>query len=102
VLGTDAMAGLMFHHELALFARAGIPNAAILRMATLDPARYLGHDKNAGSVAPGKIADLVVIDGDPLARIDDVGRTVSTMRAGVVFPTAPLYAAIGIEPPANR
>lgn len=104
VIGTDAMAGLMYHHELALFARAGIPNAAILRMATLDPARYLGHDKKVGSVAAGKLADLVVIDGDPLARIDDVGHTVSTMRAGVVFAAAALYAAVGIEPyaPARR
>jgi len=98
VIGTDALAGLMYHHELALYARAGIPNAAILRMATIDPARYSGRDKKFGSVAPGKIADLVVIDGDPLARIDDIGRTVSTMRAGVVFPAAQLYGSVGVEP----
>ncbi|MEO7733612.1 MAG: amidohydrolase family protein [Kofleriaceae bacterium] len=98
VLGTDAMAGVMLHHEMALFARAGVPNAAILRMATLDPARYLARDKTTGSVAPGKLADLVVIDGDPLARISDVARTVTTMRGGVVFATTPVYAALGIEP----
>ena len=98
VVGTDAMAGLMLHHELALFARAGVPNAAILQMATIDPARYLGRDKTAGTIAPGKLADLVVIDGDPLARISDVGRTVSTMRGGVVFATTPIYTALGIEP----
>jgi imidazolonepropionase-like amidohydrolase len=98
VVGTDALAGLHYQHELALFARAGIPNAAILRMATIDPARYLGRDKKVGSIAPGKRADLVVIDGDPLARIDDIARTVSTMRAGIVYPCAPLYAAVGVEP----
>jgi hypothetical protein len=104
VIGTDALAGLSFHHELALFARAGIPTAAILRMATLDAARYLGRDKTTGSIAAGKRADLVVIDGDPLARITDIGRTVTTMRAGVVFATAPLYATVGVEPyaPARR
>jgi hypothetical protein len=104
VPGTDALAGLWYHHELALFARAGISNADILKMATLDPARYLGRDKKTGSIARGKVADLVVIDGDPLARIDDVGRTVMTMRAGVVYPSAPLYAAVGVEPvgPASR
>jgi len=98
VVGTDAMAGLMFHHELALYARAGIPTAAILRMATIDPARYLGRDKTTGSIAAGKRADLVVIDGDPLAHIDDIGRTVTTMRGGIVFPAAALYASVGVEP----
>lgn len=98
VIGTDALAGLMLHHELALFSRAGVPNAAILRMATIDPARYLGRDKVAGSIAPGKLADLVVVDGDPLAKMDDIGRTVATVRGGVVFATSPVYQALGVEP----
>ncbi|HET7506078.1 MAG TPA: amidohydrolase family protein [Kofleriaceae bacterium] len=98
VAGTDALAGLMFQHELALFARAGIPNAEILRIATLDPARYLGRDRKTGSIAPGKVADLFVVDGDPLARIDDIARTISTMRGGVVFPATAVYAAVGVEP----
>lgn len=98
VIGTDALAGLMLHHELALFARAGVPNAAILRMATIDPARYLGRDKLAGTIAAGKLADLVVIDGDPLAKMDDIGRTVATVRGGIVFATSPVYQALGVEP----
>jgi imidazolonepropionase-like amidohydrolase len=102
MVGTDAMAGLMLHHEMALFARAGVPTAAILRMATIDPARYLGRARTTGSVAPGKLADLIVVDGDPLARITDIARTVTTMRGGVVYATAPVYAALGIEPSAAR
>jgi imidazolonepropionase-like amidohydrolase len=98
VIGTDALAGLMYHHELALFARAGVPNAAILRMATIDAARYLGGDKKWGSIAPGKVADLVVVDGDPLAKIDDIGRTVTTMRAGISYDTTALYQSVGVEP----
>ena len=39
-------------------------------------------DAKSGSIAAGKAADLVVVDGDPLARIEDAGRVVSTMRAG--------------------
>jgi imidazolonepropionase-like amidohydrolase len=97
VIGTDALAGLAYHHELALYARAGIPNAAILRMATLDPARYLGRDKTTGSIAPGKVADLVVIDGDPLARIDDIGRTFLILRGGVLYEAAALYKTVGVE-----
>jgi imidazolonepropionase-like amidohydrolase len=73
-------------------------NKSVLRIAMLDVARCLGRDKTIGSIAPGKIADLVIIDGDPLADIDDLGRTVTTMRAGVVYSAAELYASIGIAP----
>jgi Amidohydrolase family len=96
VIGTDALAGLMYHHELSLYARAGIPNAAILRMATIDPARYLGLAGKQGTVAAGKRADLIVVDGDPLARIRDVEKVETTMRGGVVYSTAALYGALGV------
>ena len=98
VVGTDAMAGLMFHHELALYARAGLRNADILRMATLDAARALGMEKKAGSIAPGKAADLIVVDGDPLARIADASHVVSTIRGGVTFDAAAVYATVGVRP----
>ncbi len=98
VLGTDHIAGLMFQHEMALFARAGFPNATILRLATLDSARALGLDKQIGSIAPGKRADLFVVDGDPLADIRQIGAVVSTMRAGVVFASQPLYESVGVRP----
>jgi imidazolonepropionase-like amidohydrolase len=97
VIGTDNTAGIMFHHELALFVKAGVPPAAALQMATLGAARALGADAELGSIAVGKRADLVVVDGDPLRRITDVGRVVSTMRGGVVYPSPPLYAAHGIQ-----
>ncbi|HRC56468.1 MAG TPA: amidohydrolase family protein, partial [Kofleriaceae bacterium] len=98
VIGTDALAGLMYHHELRLFARAGIPAAEILRMATILPARYLGMERQHGSIAVGEIADLVVIEGDPLARIADLGNTVTVMRAGIAYSCGALYAAIGVRP----
>jgi imidazolonepropionase-like amidohydrolase len=98
VIGTDALAGLAHHHEMALFVRAGVPTAAVLRMATIDAARILGADKDLGSIAVGKLADLVVIDGDPLKNIDDIGRVVATVRGGVVYASAPLYRAVSIAP----
>ena len=54
--------------------------------------------KQFGSIAKGKRADLVVIDGDPLAGVHALGRVVSTMRAGVIYPSAPLYRAVGVRP----
>src|SRR6185436_18725721 len=64
VAGTDALAGFTLHRELELYNKAGIPNAEILQLATLGAARVMGRDKELGSVAEGKLADLVVIDGD--------------------------------------
>jgi imidazolonepropionase-like amidohydrolase len=98
VAGTDALAGLFLHHELALFVRAGVTPAAALRMATLEPARVMHQEARSGSIAAGKNADLVVVDGDPLVNIADVGKVVSTMRGGVVFASPPLYEALGVRP----
>jgi imidazolonepropionase-like amidohydrolase len=97
VLGTDHIGGLMLHHEMALFARAGIPPATILQLATVGAARVMRLDGKVGTIAPGKRADLVVVDGDPLADIRAIRAVVSTMRAGVVFPSAPLYEAVGVR-----
>jgi imidazolonepropionase-like amidohydrolase len=98
VLGTDHIPGLILHHEAVLFARAGIENADILRQATLGSARAMGMDQTFGSIARGMRADLVVLDGDPLADIRALGRVVSTMKAGVVYPSPPLYRAAGVRP----
>ncbi len=101
VVGTDSLAGLMVHHELALFVRAGLSPAAALRDATIEPARLMRLDKKTGSIAPGKAADMFVVDGDPLAHIDDVTKVVSTMRGGVLFAAAPLYETVGVKPTAR-
>jgi hypothetical protein len=98
VLGTDTLAGLSLHHELALYVRAGISPADALRLATLEAARSVKLDAKTGSIAEGKAADLFVVDGDPLARIDDIVKIVSTMRGGVVFPSAKLYESVGVSP----
>jgi hypothetical protein len=98
VAGTDHLAGLMLQHELALLVRAGLSPADALRADTLDAARAMKLDKKSGSIAKGKVADLVVIDGDPLAHIEDITSVVSTVRGGVLFASAPLYEAAGVRP----
>jgi imidazolonepropionase-like amidohydrolase len=97
VVGTDELAGLMVHQELVLFVRAGISPADALRAATLEPARLMKQDKKSGSIAPGKVADMFIVDGDPLARIDDVAKIVSTMRGGVLFASAALYETVDVR-----
>lgn len=98
MLGTDHIGGVMLHHEMALFVKAGIPPRDVLRMATLDAARALKLDKQIGTIAAGKRADLVVVDGDPLADIHAIRKTVFTMRGGVLYRSDALYGAIGVKP----
>jgi imidazolonepropionase-like amidohydrolase len=98
VLGTDHIGGVMLHHEMALFVRAGFDPGTVLELATLGAARALKQDKVFGSIAAGKRADLAIVDGDPLADIAQIRRVVTTMRGGVIYPAAPLLAAVNVKP----
>ena len=64
--------GLAVHWEMWSFARGGMTPMQALETATISPARHLGMEKDLGSLEPGKLADLVIIDGNPL---EDVRRT---------------------------
>jgi hypothetical protein len=98
VAGTDSVAGFTLHRELELYVEAGIPAPAALRDATLGPARIMGRDKELGSIAPGKLADLVLVDGDPAARIADIRRVVLTVKGGVIYDPAEIYRSLGVKP----
>ena len=96
--GTDAMAGFALHRELELYAEAGIPAPEVLRIATLAPAQLYGLEKDLGTIAPGKLADLILVDGDPTTRIGDIRRVVLTVKDGVLLDPARLYATMGVKP----
>jgi hypothetical protein len=98
VAGTDNGYGLTIHGELELYERAGIPAPSVLQIATIVPARVMKQDKDYGSIAVGKVADLVIIDGKPAERISDVRRAVQVVRAGRVYATKDLFAAANVTP----
>ncbi len=75
--------GLGLHAELALLSAAGIPNDQVLRLATAQAAFALGLDRDLGTLEPGKLADFVVLDGNPLARIEDSLRVEAVVKGGV-------------------
>jgi predicted amidohydrolase YtcJ len=79
-LVVDTYPGFSVHEELELLVRAGLTPLEALRTATLNPARYLAATDSLGTVALGKVADLVLLDADPLA---DIRHT--TRIAGVVL-----------------
>ena len=102
--GTDTAAGVhvfpgfSLHEELALFVQAGLTPLQALRTATLNPARFLGRVADMGSVAEGKVADLVLLDANPLDDINNTRRIRGVLLAGRYFDRAALDRILrGVE-----
>ncbi len=96
--GTDSMAGFTLQRELELDVLAGIPAREVLQNATLNAARIMSLDKEFGSIAPGKLADLVLVDGNPADNISDIRKTVLVVKDGVIYKPAELYTELGVTP----
>ena len=98
VPGTDSLAGYSFHHELELYVRAGIEPVQVLRMATLTPALVMGVNKDRGLIAAGKLADMILVDGDPTMNIRDLDKVTTVIKGGTVYDPAAIEKALGIAP----
>jgi len=98
VAGTDSLAGFTLHRELELYVKAGIPAPKVLQIATLGAARVVKRDSELGSIAPGKLADVILVDGDPSAHISDIRRVKTVVKDGVVFQVADMDKALGVIP----
>ncbi|HET7843150.1 MAG TPA: amidohydrolase family protein, partial [Xanthomonadales bacterium] len=96
VAGTDAFPLFALARELELYVQAGIPPAEALRIATLGAARVMKRDQEYGKVAPGYVADLVLIDGDPTKLITDVRRVRTVVRGDRWYDAQALYDSVGI------
>jgi hypothetical protein len=97
--GTDEVnpycyAGFSLLDEIGLLAGAGLSPAEALRAATSGPAHYFGWEAKMGTVAEGKVADLVVLDADPLADAANVKRTFAVVSRGVLHDRADLDAIL--------
>ena len=96
--GTDNFAGFALDRELELDVQAGIPAPQTLQLATFGAARIMHMDDRLGSLAPGKLADLVLVDGDPTRNISDIRNVELTMKDGLVYRPAELFSELGISP----
>jgi hypothetical protein len=96
--GTDDFAGFALHRELELYVKAGIPAPEVLRIATVNGARYTGTLADRGTIERGKLADLVLVDGDPTTDIRAIRRTSLVFKGGVAFAPAEIHEALGIRP----
>ncbi len=79
--GTD---NVVLDDELETYAEADIPNAAILKPATINGARWIGHGDESGTIEVGKRAHLMLIDGDPLEDVKVLRNVDLVVKDGVI------------------
>ena len=96
VAGTDG-SGLELVRELELYVAAGFTSEEALASATIGPAHLLHVDQTTGSIAVGKAADLVLVEGDPSRRIGDLRNTRIVMMDGKLMDADALRAASGFS-----
>jgi imidazolonepropionase-like amidohydrolase len=98
VMGTDAgnigtLHGPSVFREMALMHDAGLTPLQVLRSATTNGAKAMGRD-DLGAIAPGKLADLVLLDADPLADVANLSRAERVVKGGVVYDPKALIDSI--------
>ncbi|MDZ4371675.1 MAG: amidohydrolase family protein [Phenylobacterium sp.] len=96
--GTDDGTGFSSHREMELYVEAGIPAAKALRIGTLDAERYFKRDHDLGTIQRGKLADFILVDGDPTADIRKIRQVRMTMVGGVAFYPAEIYDYLAVKP----
>jgi imidazolonepropionase-like amidohydrolase len=97
VAGTDQGNGYALHRELEIYNESGIPAPKVLQMATMEAATLMKREKELGSITPGKYADIIVVNGDPVRHIQDIRKVETVIQSGNVLRPAELYEAIGIR-----
>jgi imidazolonepropionase-like amidohydrolase len=99
VAGTDQVVpGHSLRREIELYVKAGFTPMEAIQAATIVPARVMKLDKELGTVEAGKLADLIIVNGNPLADISNIRRVQTVISNGRTFDTAPLWQSVGFKP----
>jgi imidazolonepropionase-like amidohydrolase len=99
-LGSDApqffnVPGFSIHHEMRMMAAAGLSPYEVLAAGTREPARYFGTPDAFGTVAPGRRADLILLEANPLEDLANVQRRAGVMVRGRWLAEAEIQARLG-------
>jgi imidazolonepropionase-like amidohydrolase len=70
----------------------------VIQLATIGSARVMGVDREVGSIEPGKRADMILVDGNPLENFGDLRRVVRVITNGRVYDPAELWKSVGFQP----
>jgi imidazolonepropionase-like amidohydrolase len=99
VAGTDqSVPGYSVDREIELYVKAGFTPMEAIQAATLIPARAMGMEKDSGTIEPGKRADVILVDGNPLENISDIRKVSVVFAAGRMFEPAKLWESVGFKP----
>ena len=96
--GTDDGTGFTVHREIELYTLAGISVPEALRIAAWNPIEYMGYAETLGSIEPGKLADFILLSGNPLEKISAIRAPRMVVRNGDVFFPSEIYQALSIKP----
>lgn len=96
--GTDAIPGFTLHRELELYVEAGMTPVEALQSATSVAAKAARVDAERGDIAVGKLADLVLVDGDPTQDISALRKPVLVLTQGRLVSPAGVYGDLGVKP----
>ena len=98
VAGTDmGFPGYSVARELELYVKAGFTPMEAIQTATIVPAQVMNMDKRTGSIKPGKQADLVIIDGDPLKKIRNIRNVWMVIKEGQQYDPVVLHRMVGFK-----
>lgn len=99
VPGSDTgLVGYGLLRELELYVQAGMSPLEAIQCATVVSARAMNLDRDSGTVEPGKRADLILVDGNPLANISDLRKVSRVVANGRIYDTAKLWQSVGFRP----
>jgi imidazolonepropionase-like amidohydrolase len=96
--GTDDGTGFSNLREMEVYVAAGISPGRALYLSTLGAERYFRRDHELGTIERGKLADFILVDGDPVANISALRKTRMTMVGGVAYYPAEIYEHLAIRP----
>jgi hypothetical protein len=99
VAGTDEVVpGHSLHRELELYVQAGFTPMEAIQAATIVPARAMKLDKEVGTIEPGKRADLIIVDGNPIENISNIRKVKTVIANGRMYECAKLWESVGFKP----
>jgi imidazolonepropionase-like amidohydrolase len=97
--GTDVgVPGHTLHRELELYVKAGLTPLEAIQAATITPARVMKLENEVGTIGPGKRADIIILDANPLDNISNIRKVRFTMTQGRLFDWAKLWKIVGFKP----
>jgi Amidohydrolase family len=98
VAGTDVgVPGHTLHRELELYVKAGLTPLEAIQAATITSARVMKLENEVGTIEPGKRADLIIVDANPLDNISNIRKVRYVIAQGRLFDSAKLWESVGFK-----